>query len=93
MARHPQQCCGRSRVQCRRRRHHPLSNFAIGDLEQLQYIYGGETITLNYDSGSWTLADDPDYHLDASACNTMATALSSLTPNASSRLRLARTTA
>ena len=56
----------------------PLSNFAIGDLEQLQYIYGGETITLNYDSGSWTLADDPDYHLDASACNTMATALASL---------------
>ena len=33
----------------------PLSNFAIGDLEQLQYIYGGETITLNYDSaaGRW----------------------------------------
>lgn len=56
----------------------PLSNFAIGDLEQLQYIYGGETITLNYDSGSWTLADDPDYHLDASACSTMATALASL---------------
>ena len=56
----------------------PLSNFAIGDLEQLQYIYGGETITLNYDSGSWTLADDPDYHLDTSACNTMATALASL---------------
>lgn len=56
----------------------PLSNFAIGDLEQLQYIYGGETITLNYDSGSWTLADDPDYHLDASTCSTMATALSSL---------------
>lgn len=66
----------------------PLSNFAIGDLEQLQYIYGGETITLNYDSGSWTLADDPDYHLDTSACSTMATALASL--NASSRLRLAR---
>ena len=34
--------------------------------------------TLNYDSGSWTLADDPDYHLDASACNTMVTALASL---------------
>ena len=28
--------------------------------------------------GSWTLADDPDYHLDASACNTMVTALASL---------------
>lgn len=56
----------------------PLSSFAIGDLEQLQYTYSGETITLNYDSGSWTLADDPDYHLDASTCSTMATALSSL---------------
>ena len=33
---------------------------------------------LNYDSGSWTLAEDSDYHLDESACNTMVTALSSL---------------
>ena len=55
-----------------------LSSFAAGDVTSIRYAYGGETLTLNYDSGSWTLADDPDYHLDASACNTMVTALSSL---------------
>lgn len=61
-----------------------LSSFAAGDVEQIQYTYNGETLTLEYDSGSWTLADDPDYHLDASACNTMVTALASL--NAKRRL-------
>ena len=55
-----------------------LSSFAAGDVTSIQYAYGGETLSLNYDSGSWTLADDPDYHLDASACNTMVTALASL---------------
>ena len=63
-----------------------LSSFAAGDVTSIRYAYGGETLTLNYDSGSWTLADDPDYHLDASACNTMVT-------NVSSRLSPARTTA
>ena len=55
-----------------------LSSFSAGDVTSIQYAYGGETLSLNYDSGSWTLADDPDYHLDASACNTMVTALASL---------------
>ena len=55
-----------------------LSSFVAGDAEQIRYTYQNETITLNCDSGSWTLADDPDYHLDASACNTMVTALASL---------------
>ena len=55
-----------------------LSSFAAGDVEQIQYTYSGETYTLEYASGSWTLADDPAYHLDASACNTMVTALASL---------------
>ena len=55
-----------------------LSSFAAGDAEQVRYTYQNETITLNCDSGSWTLADDPGYHLDASACNTMVTALASL---------------
>ena len=55
-----------------------LSSFAAGDVTSIQYAYGDETLSLNYDSGSWTLADDPDYHLDASACNTMVTALASL---------------
>ena len=61
-----------------------LSSFAAGDAEQIRYTYNGETLTLNCDSGSWTLADDPDYHLDTSACNTMVTALASL--NAKRRL-------
>ena len=55
-----------------------LSSFAAGDAEQIRYTYQNETLTLNCDSGSWTLADDPEYHLDASACNTMVTALASL---------------
>lgn len=55
-----------------------LSSFAVGDVTSIRYAYGGEILALNYDSGSWTLADDPDYHLDASACNTMVTALASL---------------
>ena len=55
-----------------------LSSFSAGDVTSIQYAYHGETLSLNYDSGSWTLADDPNYHLDASACNTMVTALASL---------------
>ena len=55
-----------------------LSSFAAGGVTSIRYTYSGETLTLNYDPGSWTLADDPDYHLDASACNTMVTALSAL---------------
>ena len=55
-----------------------LSSFAAGDVTSIQYAYGDETLSLNYDSGSWTLADDPGYHLDASACNTMVTALAAL---------------
>lgn len=56
----------------------PLSSFAAGDLEKIQYTYQGETLTLDYDSGRWTLEEDPDYHLDESACNTMVTALATL---------------
>ncbi len=55
-----------------------LCSFSSQDLESIQYTYQGQTFTLQYDSGSWTLAQDPDYHLDASACNTMVTALSTL---------------
>ena len=48
------------------------------ELETIQYTYQGETLTLDYDSGRWTLEEDPDYHLDESACNTMVTALAAL---------------
>ena len=56
----------------------PLSSFAAEDLEQIEYIYNGQTYTLQYSGGSWQLAQDPAYHLDESACNTMRTALMAL---------------
>ena len=56
----------------------PLSTFAAEDLEQIEYTYNGETYTLQYSGGSWLLAQDPAYHLDESACNTMRTALMAL---------------
>ena len=56
----------------------PLSAFAAEDLEQIEYTYNGETYTLQYSGGSWQLAQDPAYHLDESACNTMRTALMAL---------------
>lgn len=56
----------------------PLSTFAAEDLEQIEYTYNGQTYTLQYSGGSWLLAQDPAYHLDESACNTMRTALMAL---------------
>lgn len=56
----------------------PLCSFSAADLSRIAYTYNGQTLTLDYADGSWTLAEDPDYHLDESACNTMVTALSSL---------------
>ena len=56
----------------------PLSSFAADDLTELAVTYNGETNTLTVADGSWTLAEDPVYHLDATACNTMVTALSAL---------------
>lgn len=56
----------------------PLSSFAADDLTELVVTYNGETNTLTYADGNWTLAEDPAYHLDATSCNTMRTALSAL---------------
>ena len=56
----------------------PLCSFSTADLSRITYTYNGQTLTLDDADGSWTLAEDPDYHLDESACNTMVTALSSL---------------
>ena len=56
----------------------PLSSFAAEDLEQIEYTFNGQTYTLQYSGGSWQLAQDPAYHLDESACNTMRTALMAL---------------
>ena len=62
----------------------PLCSFSTADLSRITYTYNGQTLTLDDADGSWTLAEDSDYHLDESACNTMVTALSSL--NAKRRL-------
>lgn len=56
----------------------PLCFFSTADLSRITYTYNGQTLTLDDADGSWTLAEDSDYHLDESACNTMVTALSSL---------------
>lgn len=56
----------------------PLAAISADDLTEIAVTYNGATNTLQYASGSWTLAEDPAYHLDASACNTMLTALSAL---------------
>ena len=56
----------------------PLSTFAAENLEQIEYTYNGQTYTLQYSGGSWQLAQDPAYHLNESACNTMRTALMAL---------------
>lgn len=56
----------------------PLSSFAVDSLTEIQYTYQGDTVSLLYDGENWTLADDPDYHLDQTKCNTMAAALADL---------------
>ena len=56
----------------------PLAAVSGNDLTQIVLHYQGETNTLLYTANGWTLAEDPAYHLDTSACNTMLTALSSL---------------
>lgn len=56
----------------------PLSSFAAEDLTELAVTYNGETNTLKYADGAWTLAEDEAYHLDTTSCNTMVTALSAL---------------
>ena len=56
----------------------PLSSFAVEDLTAIQYTWQGQTVSLAYEEGVWTLADDPDYHLDQTKCDTMAAALADL---------------
>lgn len=56
----------------------PLSAFAVDDLEQIEYTWQGETYTLQNTADGWVLAQDPAYHLDSSACDTMRTALMAL---------------
>ena len=52
-----------------------LSRFAADDLSEIVLETGEETLTLDVNADGWTLAEDPAYHLDATACNSMRTAL------------------
>ena len=66
----------------------PLAAVSAEELTRIRITYQGETNTLDYTDGGWSLEEDPAYHLDSSTCNTMLTALSSfnakreLTPQA-----------
>ena len=55
----------------------PLLDVTGDALEQVAVQYEGETLTLLPGDG-WTLAEDPDYHLDDSACDTIRTALADM---------------
>lgn len=55
-----------------------LSSFAVDSLTAITYTYQDETVSLLYRDGTWSLADDPDYHLDQTKCDTMAAALADL---------------
>ena len=55
----------------------PLLDVTGDTLEQVTVQYEGETLTLLPGDG-WTLAEDPDYHLDDSACDTIRTALADM---------------
>lgn len=48
-------------------------------VEQIRVDYRGESLTLACKEGNWTLLEDPAYHLDSAACNTMLTTLIDLT--------------
>lgn len=57
----------------------PLCTVAKDAVEQIRVDYQGESLTLAYEEGNWTLLEDPAYHLDSAACNTMLTTLTALT--------------
>lgn len=56
-----------------------LCTVAKDAVEQIRVDYQGESLTLVYEEGNWTLLEDPAYHLDSAACNTMLTTLTALT--------------
>ena len=56
----------------------PLLDVTIATLESISIQYGGETLTLRLSDDGWTLTEDPTYHLDDSACNTIRTALAGM---------------
>ena len=56
----------------------PLLDGTTATLESVSIQYGGETLTLRPSDDGWTLTEDPAYHLDDSACNTIRTALAGM---------------
>ena len=56
----------------------PLLDGTTATLESVSIQYGGETLTLQPSDDGWTLTEDPAYHLDDSACNTIRTALAGM---------------
>ena len=56
----------------------PLLDVTTATLESVSIQYGGETLTLRPADDGWTLTEDPAYHLDDSACNTIRTALAGM---------------
>ena len=56
----------------------PLLDVTTVTLESVSIQYGGETLTLRPSDDGWTLTEDPAYHLDDSACNTIRTALAGM---------------
>ena len=56
----------------------PLLDVTTATLESVSIQYGGETLTLRPSDDGWTLTEDPAYHLDDSACNTIRTALAGM---------------
>ena len=56
----------------------PLLDVTTATLESVSIQYGGDTLTLRPSDDGWTLTEDPAYHLDDSACNTIRTALAGM---------------
>ena len=56
----------------------PLLDGTTATLESISIQYGSETLTLRPSDDGWTLTEDPAYHLDDSACNTIRTALAGM---------------
>ena len=56
----------------------PVLAIPSDTVRKIQMEARSGTLTLAYADGSWSLAEDPDYHLDESSCNAMLTAVSAL---------------
>lgn len=53
-----------------------LGDYAAADIRSICYTFAGETISLTQQDDTWILSDDPEYHVDQTAVQSMVTALS-----------------